>query len=446
MTRRKLAAAGPSAAPPEAPIPWSEHPFSASGGDILAMRILPLMGPNARNYAWAAAVCHDWHSASRAAAATVNVYRETSLPAIQDNEDVTLEWSPSGKYFAAAMRYPPRISIWRASTGALVSEWALATPETAVPEDILENANLINVAFSRDSTRVLTLFVGSNHFAIWSVPDGQLIAVNHGDDDPDEGVPDEGTVTYARAAFGVPGSASDGLVGLLASDGLAIDFWDILPPPEGGDILPRLRSHLPLDVEAQPDSFSISPDGSKVAATCCGTARVFDVASLAQLGSYRPHRDDWDPDLTDWVSATWTTDSQKLVFSWGDVYACVWDFRRPEEPAFITIDAGPNACLLKSPFLANPDHRFPCLSCNGASYFVVRIARGPRTRKGKYYGQTTYALEERSLADGSVVRAINNVRSTCRLEEFPAAVCSPDSLALLMYPSGDVPARVVVFD
>ena len=233
MTRRRRKAAGPSAvaAPDEAPIAWPDHPLAASGGEILATHILPLMGHNARDFVRAAAVCRGWRAACRAIAATLSVYRETALQPIEYQLEgefgITLAWSPCGKFVAATACRPPRFFIWRASTGALVNEWALATPATAVPQDILEDVGSygIRVFFSRDSTRVLTLFDTSGHFSVWSVPDGQLLAVKWGD---------RGGRLYQSADFGVPGSASDGLVGICSYDTSFVDLWDISSLPKGG--------------------------------------------------------------------------------------------------------------------------------------------------------------------------------------------------------------------
>ena len=241
MTRRRRRAAGPSAAvaPREPPIAWPDHALAASGGEILATRILPLMGHNARDFARASAVCRGWRAACRAAAATLSVYRETTLqvddgrpyysppPGAAGRGRFTMAWSPCSKFVAATACCPLRISIWRASTGALVNEWALDTPATAVSpgiEDIAQQTS-VEAAFSRDGTRVLTLFNATNHFSVWSVPDGQLLAVNRGEFD--------GGCEYSCAAIGVPGSASDGLVA-FGSQPATLDLWDVSPRPEGG--------------------------------------------------------------------------------------------------------------------------------------------------------------------------------------------------------------------
>ena len=147
------------------------------------------------------------------------------------------------------------------------------------------------MAFSRDSTRVVTVLKGSDHFAVWGVPGGQLLAVNRGDPADD--------IYALNADIGVPGSASDGLVGLGADIALAVDLWDVSPSPEGGVVRPRLRSRVVLapggdDVEDPGFTygFKFSPDGSKFVVSFRGTVHVCDVASLARLGSYTSPSDD----------------------------------------------------------------------------------------------------------------------------------------------------------
>ena len=58
------------------------------------------------------------------------VYRETALR--PELSGLNVAWSPCGKFFAETVRYPPRVFIWRTSTGALVNEWALAKNEWAL--------------------------------------------------------------------------------------------------------------------------------------------------------------------------------------------------------------------------------------------------------------------------------------------------------------------------
>ena len=71
------------------------------------------------------------------APAPLRVYRETVL-LIDRRGD--LAWSPCGMFVAAIVVHPPRLLIWRTSTGTLVNEWALATPATAIPRVVLQMA------------------------------------------------------------------------------------------------------------------------------------------------------------------------------------------------------------------------------------------------------------------------------------------------------------------
>ena len=74
---------------------------------------------------------------------------------------------------------PPVITRRILGRTTLFSSQNFATPATNVPKGFL--AARINVTFSHDGTRVLTLFEDKNHFSLWSVPEGQLLAVHRGD-------------------------------------------------------------------------------------------------------------------------------------------------------------------------------------------------------------------------------------------------------------------------
>ena len=392
------------AATDEPPIAWPDHPLAASGGEILAARILPLMGHNARDFARAAAVCRGWRAACRAATPTLSLYRETMLPQV---EGARSAWSPCGSFVAATVSDPPRLFIWRASTGALVNEWALATPATAVPQDILGRLLVgVRIVFSRDSTRVLTLFRSSNHFAVWSVPDGQLLAVNRGAPLDDN---------YACADFGVPGSASDGFVGLGSDSKGDIVLWDVsAPTEEGGASRPRLRSRVGLGpADFTSAGFAFSPNGSKFAASWRGVVFVYDVASLTRLGScILPSKS---------LKVAWAPDGRHVLVTWG-YSACVWDFSRPEAPSVATAYVLPGAFFL---FRWSP---------SGVSYFSTRRLEG--------VGPITFVQEERRAADGSLVRAV----SLGPWESPPRVKMSPDAHALLVAPPWGTPARLVVFE
>ena len=413
------------AAPDEASLSWPDHPLAVSGDEILATRILPLMGHNARDFARAAAVCRGWRAACRAVSPTLTLYRETALTWMENGQIVYVVWSPCGKFFAVAPYDPPRIFIWRASTGALVNEWALATLATAVPQNFLGPYVSAGVVFSRDSTWVLTFIYDSTHFTIWSVPDGQLVAVNRGD---------PGGVRYDCADFGVPGSASDGLLGLYSEDSGAIDLWDVLLLPEGGPSRPQQRSRVNLArAEVYVGSndlaicFSFSPNGSKFVVTCDRAAYVYDVASLARLGAYTSpanfnHEPQWRPVMLS--RAVWALDGLHALVSMAESM-CAWDFSRPEAPTVVTVDVGPDAYL----------HSW---SPSGASYFVISEFEGQAPG-----GPATSALEERRVADRSLIRAVS---LGPRDYDYRVSM-SPDAHALVLCAYRDIRApRVVVFE
>ena len=370
------------------------------------------MGHNARDFARAAAVCRGWRAACRASTSALNLYRETVLHPIEDEIEITLAWSPCGKFVAAAFNRRPRLFIWRASTGALVNEWALATPATAVPQDVLQFAEecgvAINTAFSRDSTRVATLFNSTNHFAVWSMLDGRLLAVNRGD---------IGGGSYMCATFGVPGSASDGLIGFASTDGF-IDLWDVSLPRKRGPSRPRLRSRVDVGPGVRAsfsNDFSFSPDGSKFAAGLSNVAYVYDVASLTLIGAYTSP--------SKWAAAMWAPDGLRVVVS-GPKSVCLWDFSRPEAPPIVEVCPGKSGIEKWSP--------------NGASYIrIIKMAgRAPN-------GPATLMLEERKTADGSPLRAINLGPDD---GSFLGVCISPDSHALALFYLRSLSARVVVFD
>ena len=392
------------------------------------------MGHNALDFARAAAVCRGWRAACRAAVATVNVYRETALQPAGDERPNSFQWSPCGKFVVVTISRPPRLSIWRASTGALVNEWALVTPATAVPPGILEDVeHYVIVSFSHDCTRVVTFFNSTETFAVWSVPDGQLVAVHRGDSPPD-------MRHYRSADIGVPGSASDGLVGFSSDDG-SIDLWDVSPPPVGGASCPRLRSRVDLapGMSFCGGSFAYSPDGSKFVATSRACAYVYDVASLTRLAVYTsPARH---------AIADWVADSLNVIVSWGDsLYRrggslCIWDFSRPGAlPTVISASAGRYAS-------------FGGWSSSGASYFAIREWESDEDEL------TTLMFEERRVVDRSLVRSATQ-RAIVRDEggplvravdlrpavDFPYVSVSPDEHALLLFPAGGDPARLVVFN
>ena len=291
-----------------------------------------------------------------------------------------------------------------------------------------------SVVFSRDGTRVLTCFTNTDHFAVWSVPDGQLVAVNRGDPDG---------VCYFSADVGVPGSASDGLVGFGSNltDVLAVDLWDVSPSVKGPSQA-RLRGRFILPPEEVPEDedpvciicLAFSPDGSKFVAGVGGVVFVCDVASLARLGAYT------SPSDCVWAQAAWQPDGRHVRVSWHDrgdfnegkrnECMCVWDFSSPEAPPVLTFNVGPDALL---------EGGFP--PCGDATYVVMRRRRGP-TRNGP----VAFTLQERRAADRSILRLALVGFYSFDSGAFPQADRSPDGRALLLRPFESSPARVVLFE
>ena len=408
----------------DAPIAWPDHPLAISGGEILATRILPLMGHNARDLALAAAVCRGWRAACRAAAATLSVYREKELPRIGFN---VYSWSPLGKYIAtvtapAENRY--RMRVINTATGA-EHAWDLTMPVPDVDNEDLDDdrarVERVSFAFSRDNTRVLTLWEGTDAFAVWSVPDGGLLVAHPQETNAHKRVDDDDYASVMRFRgrqtidVGVPGSASEGLVALAAP---TLQLWDVSPPPppcEGGVMRARLRAKLDLRIGVSPApsssghclGTSFSPNGSKFCAVAFDVengfrACVYDVASLARLGEYIPGIG---------INANWTPDGTRVLLSFSNYRttrttrarsACLWDFSHPEVP-------NANASIEVA-----PDATFNMWSPDGASYFVQR--------------KEAASVEERRTNDGSLIRYIV-VPSPPALH---SAILSPDAHALVV--------------
>ena len=305
----------------------------------------------------------------------------------------------------------------------MVKSWQIA-PDPG-EESTLNDQRIL---FSRDGSRLLTHY---SMFAVWSVPDGRLIA-SAAAADIDAGF-------FRNADFGVPGSASDGLIGLgAAKDNSAAELWDIsesptLPPPQAGrgglpPIRPRLRSRVALQPAVPgegffaPASLQFSPDGSKFAVAWRGVASVYDVASLARLGSYTSR---WEQETVVWVPGGEHVQYSSRTRSTASV--CLWDFSRPEAPPVVTVDVG-------------RDEEFQGWLLGGASYLISRelaVCRVPD-------GPKTFAVEERRVADGSVVRSVI-IQSRAGTHGFIDVCLSPDLRALLVFPCPGFPPRILVF-
>ena len=324
------------------PIAWPDHPLAVSGGEILAARILPLLGHNARDFARAAAVCRGWRAACRAATAALSRLYWVADLTEEDAVDSMFLWSPCGKLVAAITNFPPRIFMWRASTGA-VHEWSIEAPPSPIPAFGGDDGDdqYFEIAFSRDSGHVLTCFRWSTQFAVWSVPDGRLVAIHRGQ----AGGPPGGG--YTAIDF-----ASTGLIALAATTltGVAVDLWTVDLLAGGGDPTEPIHHHQiildgygELDVVDEgspaPRTLAFSPDGSKFAFAFSDDAYVFDVASHAQLGTYRTH----SPGL---ASTSWSPDGSRVLVAW-DRRVCIWDFNAPGPSAIITADFGPDLSVIQ---------------------------------------------------------------------------------------------------
>ena len=336
----------------EPPIAWPDHPLAASSGEILARCILPLVGHNARDFARAAAVCRGWRAACRAAKLTLSVYREWTMT-MEDSFDSDFMWSPCGKFVAAVSHYPPRLFVWRASTGELRNSWSIEAPPTPVPEfPGFDNGeeHYFEIAFSRDGTRVLTCFNWGTQFAVWNVDDGRLLAINRGGNG---GPPGNG---YVAIDFGVPGSASGGLIALAATTvtGVIVDLWSVALPDDGdAPTAPVQRDRVEVIIYAEggddidegsnpPRTLVFSPDGSKFAFAFCEHAFVYDVASIVRLGSFTT------PTTPSFSTTAWTPDGRRVIVAWADnLNVCIWDFNAPEPPVTIAADLGPNVRVLQ---------------------------------------------------------------------------------------------------
>ena len=392
----------------------------------MAQRILPLMGHNARDFARAAAVCRDWKALSRAAAATVGVYREAAFVASSNN--AIYRWSSCGKFIAAITMYrehsPFRITLWRVSTGARAKEWDLP-----LMPDPYHGGATVWMVFSGDGTRLLTFRRGSDHFAIWSVPDGRRLAAHEGRSDG---------FSYTSMDFGAGGLV--GCVGYTQRSlvGARVDLWDVSHQP------PRIVNSM--DLPDRPGNWSLrlsfSQDGSKLITSSkrlnygrLDPVNVYDVASLTLLGSCAD------------AIAMWTPD-QRVLLMWDSTHngdppclSRLWDFRTES-----TADANTAVVTADTPAPSSSGMsrwKFHSWSPSGASYFVHRVEGGMQA----LVVPSTFALEERRTADGSLVRTVTFRELSTRFEgRYPRVVVSPDARALLLLPFKDIFARVIVFD
>ena len=398
-------------------IPWSDHPMAALGHDILSIRILPMMGHNARDFARAVAVCKGFQAASREKEVTsIATYRETMLekPAI-----FSCNWSPDGTYIVTTHLISHRIGsdvicIWRASTGKMVGE--LKMPPLSPG---LTTRPIVKTAFSRDSTQLLTLMDETTQFCIWSVPDGrELIHHPHTDDD---------NVYYTHADFGVPNSASEGLVGF--SNDVSISLWDVDRA--------CLRGRVDFDApnrDDQVEGFAFSPDGSKFAAAWNSSVYVYGVGSLELIGKYSFDKGGcafarWMPNGRLLVSTTISTPTRRSAPHRGCLQECssivsafVWDYTHN----VTTREASKLMFHVTLPLSTQLVDWSPM----GTTYFVTR-----HTLVGNSKYEYDVRLEERKVADNAIIRSKLIGYSHKNTRTFPGARLSPDRCAVASPPT-----------
>ena len=418
------------------PIAWDDHPLAASGGEVMAQRVLPLMGHNACDYARAAVVCHGWTGPARAASATVRRYRETVLQipefrerydrweddkdADQQEWEPTWVWSPCGLFvLAAVFRYShTQFYLWRASNGALVSDWWHYQPDSLQRslEDFYSRPKFAEgdrLAFSRDSAHVVTLIKNDHYFVVWSVLDGRMVANN-------ELVPasDLGHPVYGCPDFGVPGTASAGLVGFGSMKTAFVDLWIV-----AGPLPPTRLCSVNLNGNARTKCFAFSKDGASFAAAYDNTVCLYDVASLTRLGTFRASSMGWwDSAKLSWLPSGRLMLGTRQSSDQTSNSACIWFIGSSPVPAVEW---------------TGPERDFKGWSSNGTSYF--------QSRADCTTHPVVMFLEERRADDHALLRRVQVPSVEWRSQHDDPIVLAPDERALLMVTAYGQ-ARVTVFD
>ena len=366
---------------------------------------------------------HSFITYSRMEESLVNVYREIGISTKYKNISKPT-WSPCGKFIAAFnfgnRSEPPNVMLWQATTGIL-SEWAITTAFNPIKSSSDNHKYCeYRVRLVLSSTRLLVLDSTNDTFAMWSVPDGRLLAVrkeNHTDN----------RCFHRSIALGVPDTVSKDIVlfGGVHSAGAVICVWDVSTSP------PKKLHHLTLSlllnelIETQPSSLSFSPDGSKFVTEYSGDIFVIDVVTLSTIGMYRT------PSFV--AKAVWMpSDQNKLMVSWGnnstmelllktcnEPTRCIWDWRGLEAPPIITVNPG--------------GAFFHTWSPNGTTYYVIRGVVHTLADMTSCLFDTLQpvVLEERRVTDDSLVRVVNlEANIHLRRLDFKLSI-SPDMHALI---------------
>ena len=194
---------------------WSNHPLA--GGDIMLRHILPLVteeGP--LTAARAKAVCPAWN-ALLLELGTVYEHPLEELPPQKDCDD-SFAWAPDGRSLVATLSNPFRL-VRYSDRGAKL--WEVLTPELpafliAHPVEWFHEPSF----FSRDGSRLVTIWndpAVETHYTLFYVSNGRVVVT----------VPcsQDGHDRKSRADFGVPGSASDGLLGIASAEKFSVELF-----------------------------------------------------------------------------------------------------------------------------------------------------------------------------------------------------------------------------
>ena len=420
--------------------PTADGAVADANESVATIKDQLLTGHNARDFARTAAVCRGWTYMFRDTnLATDMAYKETVLqiPRFieqrdrwEDDESAeylewqpTWTWSPCGLFILAAVfRYShTQFYLWRASTGALVSDWWHYQPHSLQSnfDDFHRMPTFAEgdrLAFSRDSAHVVTLIKNDHYFVVWSVLDGRMVADN-------ELVPaaELGHPVYGCPDFGVPGSASDGLIGFGSmKPGAFVDLWTTTPM--------RRRCRVDLNGRTRTKSFAFSKDGSSFAAAYDYVVGLYDVASLTRLGTFNvPNR--WNHRAD--IKLSWLPSGllmlcmrQSCTYNGGNGGVCMWDV----------------ACSSPEPkvtWYGPDDMDFKGWSSSGTSYF--------KSRADCTKHPIVMVLEERRADNRTLVRRsvqVPSIEWRSRLDD--PIVMAPDERALLTVTAFGQ-ARVIVF-
>lgn len=342
-------------------------------------------------------------------------------------------WSPDGGIVASTFNDPSfRIILWKPTTGEKIA--TLVLPPNCV------GMGFLSPVFSSDGSKVASAFEKGDQFAVWSVPDGRSVPdglppIFFQPCTPDaDGV---GAENMAKLSFGVPGSASNGLMGFASGDFMSVNLQGI----EGNNTAVQRINIGPFPPECDGShfatDFSFSPTNGNYfvvafshldEAKYCRDVMVFDVKTRACISIIRPPH-------SKSKKATWTPDGLRVLVSWKgptntalkSTQHCMylWDFTNNEMgvTARVTISSR---------------DRFIGWSPTGASYFVLEKANNEVP--------TTFSVVELATSDNHFVFAghfLWTLTPPHRL--FPEVSLSPNARTVALPPCPGFPARIMTF-